>query len=350
MARSRGGASIADVAHAANVSIATVSRVLNNPKLVSRETCARVEGAIAELGYVPNAFAQGLIRKTSRVLGVALPDLHGEFYSELLRGSDDEARRRGYHLLVSSEARRAAPANAPGSTNGLPSSYIGLGLIDGLVLMLTEPNEPLWKDVRRVRLPVVVIDAEIDDAGVDTVQVDNAVGAREAANHLLEAVPARQMCFVGGPKANFDTRRRAEEFVRVLREAGAPKRDDEVSLGEYSVQWGHDWAIARARAGKLKGTGVLAANDEIAMGVLLAAQEVGLVVPRDLRIVGFDGTRIASLLRPALSTVRVPLTEVGAEAVRMLIDRIESPDAKPQRAVLPTRLIIRESSGGPRAG
>lgn len=335
----RTAVSIQDVAEAAKVSIATVSRVLNNPHLVAGETAQRVQTEIARLGYVPNAFAQGLIKKSSHVLGIALPDLHGEFYSELLRGADTEARRRGYHLLVSSEARHGG---SPAVSGGV------FGLIDGLAIMLTEPDERLWKETRGMRIPTVVLDAEIDAPHVDRILVDNAAGTHDATRHLLEAVKGDKLFFVGGPKENFDTKRRAEEFVRTLRASGAASRKDEVAYGQYSTEWGQTWANERVKAGgvsALKGVGVLAGNDEIALGVLQAVQDAGLGVPRDVRIVGFDDTRIASMVRPRLSTVRVPLVEVGEKAVQLLLERIEDPRRAAATVHLPTRLIVRESSG-----
>jgi LacI family transcriptional regulator len=335
----RSAVSIQDVAEAAHVSIATVSRVLNNPHLVAGETAKRVQTEIARLGYVPNAFAQGLIKKVSRVLGIALPDLHGEFYSELLRGADAEARRHGYHLLVSSEARQGG---SPAVSGGV------FGLIDGLAIMLTEPDERLWKETRGMRLPTVVLDAEIDAPHVDRILVDNAAGTHDATRHLLENVRGGRLFFVGGPRENFDTARRAEEFTRTLRAAGVSARPEEIAYGQYSTEWGQAWVNARLTAAgpaALKGVGVLAGNDEIALGVLQAVQDAGLSVPNDVKIVGFDDTRIASMVRPRLSAVRVPLVEVGEKAVRLLLERIEDPRRPAATIHLPTRLIVRESSG-----
>lgn len=328
--------SIQDVAEAAQVSIATVSRVINTPNLVAPTTAERVQAAIARLGYVPNAFAQGLIRKSSRVLGIALPDIHGEFYSELLRGADQEARRRGYHLLVSSEARHGG---SPGAGSG------PFGLIDGLAIMITEPDERVWKEARGLRVPTVVLDAELEFPSVDRILVDNAAGTHDATRHLLASTPGERVFFVGGPKDNFDTRRRAEEFCRTLRAAGVAPRSDECAYGEYSVEWGKTWARDRARQKRLANSGVLAGNDEIALGVLQGAQDAGLTIPGDVRIVGFDDTRLASLVRPALSSVRVPTSEVGAKAVQLLVERLDDPSRPGATVHLPTKLVVRESSG-----
>lgn len=337
----RGAASIEDVAAAALVSISTVSRVINNPGMVSSETAARVQAVIKQLGYVPNPFAKGLITRTSRVLGISLPDVHGDFYGELLRGANGEARRRRFHLLVSAEqgAEDAGP-HAP------PGGHLAFGLIDGLVLMITEPNEELWREAWALKLPVVVLDYEVQEEGVDCVLVDNTTGTTQATRHLLESTRASDLYFVGGPRENFDSQRRADTFSQALRQASCEPRGDQVSFGEYSVRWGFEWAkrFAQSRRGARAPAGVLAGNDEIALGVLQAAHEFSLRVPEDLRLVGFDDTRLASLVRPELSSVRVPMQEVGATAVGLLIKRLEQPDRLRETVRLSTTLVVRRSS------
>lgn len=333
---SRGGVSIQDVAQAAGVSIATVSRVLNQPDLVSADTAARVRETVRRLGYVPNAFAQGLSRRSGKVLGIVLPDIHGEFYSELLRGADEEARRRGFHLLVSSDAH----------DHGHPtrSENLAFGLIDGLALMLTEPNEELWRETIDAALPTVVLDAEVSEDFVDSVGVDNTNGAREATLHLLESVPASRCFFVGGPRENFDSSQRAEAFVAALREAGHEPGPTQVAFGEYSIDWGRAWARERLLHTGLDSCAVLAGNDEIALGVMQAAQDAGVAIPGSLRLVGFDDTRIATLVRPTLSSVHVPMGDVGAAVVRLLVERVTDSERPARREKLATRLIVRDSS------
>lgn len=330
--------SIQDVADAAGVSTATVSRVLNNASLVAPATAERVHKAIRELGYKPNLFAQGLMTRKSRVLGIALPDIHGEFYSELLRGADAEARRQGYHLLVSSEAHSRDEQERGGS--------LAFGLIDGLAVMMTEPNEALWREAQGATLPLVVLDTDAREHGFDSVIVDNTSGTREATEHLLATVPPDRCIFVGGARENFDTQQRAAAFKGALLNAGWTARNDQVVHGTYSLDWGESWAEEAHRQGRLNGAGILAGNDEIALGILQTARQLGIRVPEDLKIVGFDDTRLASLVRPSLSTVRVPLSEVGAAAIRALLERIDDPERAPRTVSLATKLVVRESSGG----
>jgi LacI family transcriptional regulator len=351
----RGSVSIHDVALAAKVSIATVSRVMNNPGLVAAKTAARVQEVIKRVGYVPNPFAQGLMTNASRVLGIALPDIHGEFYSELLRGADAESRSLGYHLLVSSEPRAGEP-----DPRGL-----AFGLIDGLAVMITNPDAGLVKLARESSLPTVVLDTDLHQRGVDSVVVDNAPGTREAVEHLLQSVEPRNLYFVGGPRENFDTQQRAKAFAEALAAAQWSARPEQVAFGEYTPEWGRSWLLAHlggARgadraAGRESGSsemggggtvggtlGVFAGNDEIAIGIIQAADSAGIQVPHQLRVVGFDDTRLAQLVRPRLSSVRVPMADVGAAAVRMLVRRMEEPKAEATCVHMPTKLVVRESS------
>ncbi|MFA6045764.1 MAG: LacI family DNA-binding transcriptional regulator [Phycisphaerales bacterium] len=358
-AAARVSVSIHDVASAANVSIATVSRVINNLGVVSPKTAARVQEVIKRIGYVPNPFAQGLMTRASRVLGIALPDLHGEFYSELLRGADGEARALGYHLLVSSEhaSRKAkgsgaeAEAASAAKTGGVKADMpagpgLAFGLIDGVAVMITDANNALSKEARESSLPTVVLDTDMHQKGVDSVVVDNARGTREAVEHLLKSVAPERMYFVGGPRENFDAQHRAKVFAECLAATGVAIRDEQADFGTYDAEWGRRWGSAMLAKGALHDAGVLAGNDEIAIGVLQAAEDYGVKVPDQLKLVGFDDTRLASLIRPRLSTVRVPMADVGAAAIRLLVRRIEDPEAEPMCVHMPTTLVVRDSSVG----
>ncbi|MFN7021521.1 MAG: LacI family DNA-binding transcriptional regulator [Phycisphaerales bacterium] len=328
-----------DVARAASVSTATVSRVLNSPELVAPETAARVQKVIHDLGYRPNVFAQGLMTRKSRLLGIALPDIHGEFYSELLRGADAEARRQGYHLLISSEVR-----DGESGLIGPPAGFVA-----GVAVMLTEPSQSLWRQVKDASEPLVVIDTDTADPGVDRVLVDNTIGMRAAVQHLLESVAPARCYFLGGPRENYDTAQRARVFLEHLSERGHTPDQRHIRFGEYSVEWGHTCGGQVLASAKGAPVGVIAGNDEIAFGVMLAAADSGLNVPAHVRIIGFDDTRLASLVRPGLSTVRVPMALVGATAISTLIARINEPDRPVMCSRLPTELIIRGTSHPGRA-
>ena len=173
----RTAVSIQDVADRAGVSIATVSRVLNNPSMVAAETAQRVREVVDDLGYVPNVSAQSLVTRSSHLLAMALPDIHGEFYSALLGGADAEAKKLGYHLLVSSGQGRAMQ-------NDLGLGPL-LGLVDGVAVMITEPNEALIRRVTSAGMPMVVLDSAPAGSKLDTIEIDNEAGATAATEHLL---------------------------------------------------------------------------------------------------------------------------------------------------------------------
>jgi LacI family transcriptional regulator len=327
--------SIRSVADLSGVSIATVSRVLNNPDLVSPATAARVQHAVTELGYRPNRFAKSLLSNKSRVLGVSLPDIHGEFYAELMHAADRRARELGYHLLVSAGAHN--PDDDPGAG-------FAIDIVDGLIVMLTERSRSDLDAIARLDLPVAVVGCDRPGARVETITYDNILGAAQATEHLLEGTPADRCYFVGTHRGNLDSDDRCMAFVDTLREHGHEPTEDQIGYGEFSFEWGWNWAMERLDDGRLKGAAVFAANDEIAIGIANAARDGGLDTPRDLRIVGFDDSRICSLLRPELSSVRVPIGALGAEAIDALVRRIENPDSEPKHTRLATRLVIRDSS------
>jgi len=333
--------SIHDVAAAAKVSIATVSRVLHNSPVVAEATAARVRRVIKELGYVPNPMAQVLSSGERKVIGLALPRFHGEFMTWLLHGADEEATSLGYHLLMTTISTDAEGHRRP--------RIVGSGLVDAMLVVITESEDPLTKVVQEAGLPTVVIDTDMSEHGLDSVVLDNEKGTQEAVEHLLRWVEPSSLYFVGGPRGNFDTIGRAKAFSDALTERGCQTDPEQISLGDYSIEWGKEWAIRmiqRKRLGAGEGTvrAVIAANDKIACGIMRAAEDARIWVPDQLRIIGFNDSQISQLVRPRLSTVALPMAEMGAAAVRMLVRRIHNKSAEVVCTKLPTKLIIRESS------
>ena len=330
--------SIRSVAERAGVSIATVSRVLNSPGMVSKATAERVRQAIDDLDYRPNLFAKGLLTKRSRVIGVSLPDIHGEFYSELMCALDDRACELGYHLLVSSNAHRV---------NSGPGNGFALDLVDGLIVMLTERSGVDIDGLSRLSHPAVVIGFDEPGLDVETIVVDNKQGAYKAIEHLLQATEPDRCYFVGAHRGNIDSDERLEAFCSALRKRGHEPRSDQIARREFSFDWGWEWAEAMFDEGRLEDVAVFAANDEIAIGIANAARDRGVDIPTQLRLVGFDDSRLCSLLRPKLSSVRMPVREIGHAAIEAIIRRIEEPDSAPRHARLATTFVQRESSGLP---
>lgn len=328
--------SIRDVAIAAGVSIATVSRVINGSTMVAQPTAARVREAIRRLNYVPNALAQALSSRGSRVLGLALPRFHGEFMTWLLHGADEESTRLGYHLMMTTIAK---------SDDGhARRQIVGSALIDALLVVITDAEDPLAHDVAESGVPTVILDTDMSARGLDSVVLDNDRGTRESVEHLLRWVEPDRLYFVGGPRGNFDTIQRAKSFTDALTQLGITPSPEQVTFGDYSLDWGKEWGIRMNRHKNLDGAAILAANDKIACGIMQAAGDAALRVPDQVRIVGFNDSQISRLVRPRLSTVALPMEEMGAMAVRLLVRRIEDPGAEVVCSKLATKLIVRESS------
>ncbi|MEM1165324.1 MAG: LacI family DNA-binding transcriptional regulator [Planctomycetota bacterium] len=325
--------SIEQVARRAGVSTATVSRVLNSPSKVTANTAERVHEAISELRYRPNMFAKGLMTRQSKVIALVLPDIHGEFYSELLRGADEAADELGYHLLASSRM--------PFDVSDRPAAA-GFGLLDGLIVMVPTTSQDQLVLLGDLNMPIVAIDRDLTDHGFDSVLIDNSVGAGQAADHLLAATPPERCVYVGGDQENVDSMERSEAFRAALRRRGAEPAPDQIVFGRYTASYGERWAKEQGES--LRGRAVLAGNDEIALGIIAAAGELGIMIPEELRVIGFDNIRLATLIRPKLSSVGIPLKTIGDQAVRMLIERLDDTEAAPRRVEFPTDLIARETS------
>src|SRR5947207_9814610 len=185
-------ASIEDVAKLANVSISTVSRVVNRRALVNDDTCKRVEAAIRELSYRPNAFARGLMLRKSGIVGLVLPDLHGEFYSEIIRGANAKARDMGHNLLLSS----ALPGDDAEGWLSIIGQHV---LVDGLALMVSDTMvSGVGPSLAQLHIPLVVLDDEIEGVEHDAVIIDQHQGATAMMRHLLEDCGARRVFFVRG--------------------------------------------------------------------------------------------------------------------------------------------------------
>uniref|UniRef100_A0A832I6A9 LacI family transcriptional regulator n=1 Tax=Eiseniibacteriota bacterium TaxID=2212470 RepID=A0A832I6A9_UNCEI len=330
-------ATIRDVARASNVSIATVSRVFNNSPLVSEETRQRVVAAAASLGYWPNGIARSLITNRTHTLGALLPDLHGEFFSEVIHGIDLASRKKGFHLLVSrssSDARELASV--------LRSMR---GRVDGLLVMTPDLDAAATLEQVAGNLPTVLLNPEARIPGCDSVSVANVEGATAVVRHLI-GLGHRRIATITGPERNIDARQRREGWRAALREAGI---DPDAALevrGDFTEPSGYEAAL-ELLAREPRPTAVFVANDYMAIGALGALQDTGVRVPEDLAIAGFDDIPMARYLTPPLTTVHVDMLELGQQAVHLLLDPDRAARAgAAEHRVLPSTLVVRSSCGG----
>ncbi|HEV7921917.1 MAG TPA: LacI family DNA-binding transcriptional regulator [Thermoanaerobaculia bacterium] len=327
----RAEVTIHDVAARAGVSVATVSRVLNGKELVREETSRQVLEAAKDLRYVPNVAARSLSIRRSHTLGIVLPDVHGEFFSELIRGIDLAARRAGYHILVSGSHSSAAEM--------LEVLETMRGRVDGVVLMAPDVAPAALREPLAADLPLVVLSARDDQH--DAITIDNYGGARLMMDHLLSLGHTR-IAFICGPGQNSDARERVRGYRQAMRTVGARM---EVA-GDFTERAGFD-AAQRILAADPRPTAIFAANDAMAVGVLGALAEAGVECPKEMAVVGFDDIPIARYIAPSLTTVRVDIAEIGRRAFAILFERLNaSARGLPRRTeCVTTTLVIRKSCG-----
>lgn len=334
-AASPGSATIKDVAREAGVSVATVSRVLNESGPVREETRRRVWEVAASLRYVPNETARSLITRSTRTLGVVLPDLHGEFFSEVIRGIDQRAQRERYHLLVS------------GSHNEREEIEAALRLmrrrVDGLVLMSPDIDAAGLEANLPHDLPVVLLNCAIRATAVPTITIDNFGGATAMVRHLL-GLGHRRIGFIGGPAGNYDAAERLRGYRETMRAAGLdPSAWEEA--GDFTESGGHGGAV-RLLERRERPTAIFAANDAMAVGAMSALREAGVSIPEEIGVAGFDDIPIARYLSPALTSVHVPIAELGARAVERLFVALAGGTVRRRGPeVLETQLVVRRSCG-----
>ncbi len=333
---------IRDVARMAGVSVATVSRVLNASAVVHPDTRARVLAAASALQFAPNAAARSLSSRRTHALGVVLPDLYGEFFSELLRGMDQTAQARGHHLLVSSSHHEA---------EGLAAAMRAMrGRVDGIIVMAPEIGPEALAQVLPDGLPIVAINATAPQANVHSVLVDNFGGARAMTRHLA-TLGHRRIGFVAGAARNADAAERERGYRAGLKEARLRYDPTLRVRGDFTEEGG--FASARVLLALADSpTAIFAANDAMAVGVLSAVRTAGIAVPGAIAVVGFDDIPIARFLSPPLTTIRVGIAELGARATELLLGALAEPGTVPQRREMqPTRLAVRDScrpAPGPR--
>lgn len=329
-------ATIRDVARASGVSIATVSRVFNNSPLVSEQTRQRVVAAASRLGYWPNGIARSLITSRTHALGVLLPDLHGEFFSEVIHGIDLAARERGFHLLVS-----RCSSGADELTGALRSMK---GRVDGLIVMAPDMGASAALKQIAGSVPTVLLNPESALPGCDSLTIANFEGAYEVVRHLFGLGHTR-IAIITGPEHNSDARQRLDGYRAALRDCGTGPSPALECPGDFTETSGYEAALELlARAPRA--TALFVANDHMAVGVMGALQDAGVRVPGDMAVAGFDDIRMARYLTPPLTTVHVDKLRLGQRAVQLLLgpERASRP-VEGRHEVLATTLVARGSCG-----
>jgi LacI family transcriptional regulator len=333
---------IYEVAKRSGVSTATVSRVMVDGKGFSEATRERVLAAAAELGWVPSGSARGLASRRAGIVGLLFPDLGQSgaaeeesplYVDQVIRGAERAATAAGDAVLIA----------ATRSESGRQLAFSVAGKVDGLVVMARSLSDDDTAAISR-SVPVVILANSRVGGGLDVVGADNRGGSRQITWHLLAVHGHTDLAFIGGPAQSPDAEERFAGFRDALREAGLAAPRAPAAVGEFTETGGRQAVQALLADGRRPGA-IVCGNDEMAIGALAALRSAGLRVPADVAVTGFDDIAATRHVRPALSTVRQPMRELGERSVQTLLRRIADPSAPQASVVLPTQAVIRGSCG-----
>ena len=326
-------ATINEVAQRAGVSTMTVSRVINDTAKVRPATREKILQVIAEIGYRPNAIARSLITQTTMTIGLVVPDLTNPFFPDVVRGAEDAAFEQGYTLYVSNIAEQPAREE-------LVLQRLEASRVNGVIVCASRLLDDQLNQLLSHHRAAVVINREALPATAGVVRNDDAYGTLRATHHLLQT-GRKRIGFLAGPPASRSGKLRWQGYENALSVSGLEAKASWVEACEPNEHGGYDGLKSLLKRHKDL-QAVLCYNDLVALGALQAAQELGLSVPNDLALIGYDDIRMAALATPPLSTLRVDRYGLGAAAFAMLLKRIggETPDP----VVLRPELVLRQSA------
>lgn len=327
---------IRDVAKRAGVSSATVSHTINGTRHVEPATRERVLAAIAEIGYRPNYLARGLRQRRTGTIGLIIPDNTNPFFAEMARGIEDAGFARGYSVMLCNSDRSA-------EKEALYVDVLLAKQIDGIVLASSNAKPELVHRIREAGVPAVLIPGELGEFEIDILMTDDFAAGKLVGEHLLDLGHER-IAAISGPRTTSASAGRLAGFQSVLADAGI--EPVAIAQGDFRAERGRD-AMAELLDSGLDFTAVFAANDLTAMGALQTLHDRGIAVPGDLSLIGFDGMPLSNLVSPRLTTIAHSLDEIGPRVMALLDERMTDPDTPARQILLPSTLLVRESTAPP---
>ncbi|MDX5630560.1 MULTISPECIES: ribose operon transcriptional repressor RbsR [unclassified Brenneria] len=324
-----------DVARLAGVSTSTVSHVINNDRFVSDAVRDKVMAAVEQLNYAPSALARSLKINQTQTIGMLLTASSNPFYAEVVRGVERSCYERGYSLIL---------CNTEGDSDRMSRSLETLlqKRVDGVLLMCTESHRPLPDMISRYpSIPMVMMDWAPFDVGIDVIKDNSLLGGELATNYLISR-GYRKIACIAGPKDKTTAYNRLEGYRQAMQQAGLPIPDGYEIFGDFEFETGYR-AMQRLLSLAEKPDAVFAGNDAMAVGVYHALYQVGLSVPQDMAVIGYDDIELARFMSPPLTTIHQPKDELGELAVDALLYRLEHPDTEPNVLMLTPELIVRNS-------
>lgn len=323
-----------DVAKIAGVSTATVSRAMMNPDKVSEKTRLKVERAIAESGFSPNAMARSLRRSESKTVVIIVPDIANMFFANIVQGIQSVALQHGYKVLLGDSIHTVEQAK-------VYLDLVSSKQADGIISLTAE----LPKEIRQgTSIPMVMACEYFPDFPIPTVRVDNKKSANRAIEYLLDIGHTRIGC-ISGPVENPLCVDRKAGYCDALTKAGLKFEDNAIEEGDFSFQSGYSAFMSLYQAYEM--TALFCFNDMMALGAMKAAMQLGVKVPEELSIVGFDDLLFSEYVNPELTTIRQPQEDIGKAAMHVML-KILSGGKVTQDTVIPTQLLVRSSCSSPK--
>ncbi len=330
-------ANIHDVAAKAGVSAATVSRFINSSGYVGAKTRTKIREAMEALDYVPNSMARSLRTNESMIVALVIPDVTNPFFPTVVRGVDDVASKSDYRLML---------FNTDGSKRREENilSVLAQTRVDGVIVIPSETvgDAQITDFLEQQRFPIVLVDRVIDFPQVDCIMTDHYLGAYQAAQHLC-GLGHRRIAHIAGPRRVVSSEERVKGYAAALNDFGIPVDQSLVVHGDFTRYTGYGSLDSLMNLPEAP-TAVFAANDLMAIGVIERARELGIKVPEDLAVCGFDDIEYASIVSPSLTTVSQETYRLGKLSAQLLLRRIAEPDCEVRRIKLKPNLIVRESA------
>ncbi|MEZ8792399.1 DNA-binding transcriptional regulator CytR [Vibrio splendidus] len=332
-------ATMKDVAQLAGVSTATVSRALMNPEKVSVSTRKRVETAVLEAGYSPNTLARNLRRNESKTIITIVPDICDPYFAEIIRGIEDAAVENDYLVLLGDS----------GQQKKRESSFVNLVFTkqaDGMLLLGTDHPFDVSKPEQKNLPPMVMACEFAPELELPTVHIDNLTSAFEAVNYLAQ-LGHKRIAQISGPTTATLCKFRQQGYQQALRRAGISMNPAYSTVGDFTFEAGAQ-AVRQLLALPEQPTAIFCHNDAMAIGAIQEAKKLGLRVPQDLSIVGFDDIQFAQYCDPPLTTISQPRYEIGRQAMLMMLDLLKGNDVQAGSRLLEAKLVVRGSTAPPR--
>ncbi len=336
-----------DVAEMAGVSTATVSRALMNPEKVSTVTRQKVEQAVLAVGYSPHALSRNIKRNESRTILVIVPDISDPFFADVIQGIEHAAAQQGYLILIGDCAQQTQQER----------TFVNLIItkqIDGMLLLGSNLPFDASKEEQRNLPPMVMANEFAPELELPTVHIDNLTAAYEAVNYLHELGHKRIAC-IAGPESLPLSHYRLQGYIQALRRNGITVDNDYIIRGDFSYIIRGDFSYeagAQSFAALMElphpPTAIFSHNDVMAVGAIWQAKQLGLRIPQDVSLVGFDDLKLSQFCDPPLTTVAQPRYQIGQQAMLLLLEQLQGHSVQSGSRLLDTELIIRESTAAPK--